>query len=74
MANEADYGFMIWDGKSKGTLNNTINLVSRKKRVLIYFLPQRKMIVVNNFDDLNALLEQCPSPTQATYSQLLRTC
>lgn len=74
MANEADYGFMIWDGKSKGTLNNTINLILRKKRVLIYFLPQRKMIVVNNFDDLNALLEQCPSPTQATYSQLLRTC
>ena len=28
MSDEADYGFMVWDGKSKGTLNNIINLAS----------------------------------------------
>src|SRR5262245_20166039 len=27
MAREADYGFMVWDGKSRGTLNNIRNLV-----------------------------------------------
>lgn len=71
MANEADYGFMIWDGESRGTLNNTINLVSQNKRVLVYFSPQKKMIVVNNFDDLNSLLEKCIPTTQAMYSKLL---
>ena len=24
---EADYGFMVWDGESKGTLNNVLNLL-----------------------------------------------
>ena len=28
MANDADYGFMIWDGESRGTLNN-INMPKR---------------------------------------------
>ena len=71
MAKEADYGFMIWDGESRGTLNNTINLVSQNKRVLIYFIPQKKMIVINDFDDLNALIEQCLPTTQALYSKML---
>ena len=71
MANDADYGFMIWDGESRGTLNNTINLVSQNKRVLVYFSPQKKMVVINSFDDLNSLLEQCVPTTQATYSKLL---
>ena len=30
MANSADYGFMIWNGESKGTLNNIINLLTQE--------------------------------------------
>ena len=26
MAKDTDFGFMIWNGKSNGTLNNTLNL------------------------------------------------
>jgi hypothetical protein len=37
MADNADYGFMIWNGKSKGTLNNIINLSRQLKVVLVYF-------------------------------------
>ena len=36
MTNDADCGFMIWDGKSKGTLNNIIDLMERKKSVDVY--------------------------------------
>jgi hypothetical protein len=32
MAKEASYGFMIWDGKSKGTLNNVSNLLQQQKK------------------------------------------
>ena len=39
MAKEANFGFMIWDGKSAGTLNNVIQLIKRNKKVLIYFTP-----------------------------------
>lgn len=59
MANEADYGFMIWDGKSRGTFNNILNLIAQDKKVLIYLTTQAKMAAVKNFDDLNHLLEQC---------------
>lgn len=71
MAKEADYGFMIWDGESRGTLNNVINLVSQNKKVLIYLTPQEKMVIVKNFDDLSNLVMRCSPATQTLYSGLL---
>lgn len=32
MADAAEYGLMLWDGKSKGTLNNVVNLSHDNKR------------------------------------------
>lgn len=71
MANEADYGFMIWDGKSRGTLNNTINLVAQNKKVLVYPSQQSKMVVFHSFDDFNALIEQCNPTTRDMYRELV---
>ena len=56
MANEADYGFMIWNGKSKGTLNNIINLTLLNKKVLVYYTPQKKFYVLRSIDDVKELL------------------
>lgn len=70
MANEADYGFMIWDGKSRGTLNNTINLVAQNKKVPVYLSKQSKMVVIHSFDALNALIEQCNPATRDMYHEL----
>jgi len=56
MANEADYGFMIWNGKSKGTLNNIINLTLLNKKVLVYFTPHKKFYVLKSIDDVKELL------------------
>lgn len=36
MAQDASYGFMIWDGRSKGTLNNVFTLLKDKKSVLVF--------------------------------------
>lgn len=36
MAKEFDYGFMIWNGESRGTLNNTMNLRAEEKEILLY--------------------------------------
>lgn len=36
MADEASVGFMIWDGKSLGTLMNAFRLLSQRKTVVIY--------------------------------------
>jgi hypothetical protein len=42
MASEASIGFMIWDGKSVGTLANVFRLVSQRKKVVVYTVPTRK--------------------------------
>ena len=59
MASETDYGFMIWDGKSKGTLNNIINLLKENKKVLVYFSPNKEFYKLITFDDLEKLLARC---------------
>ena len=40
MSELADYGFMIWDGESVGTLHNILNL-AKGKLVVVYFTPRR---------------------------------
>lgn len=44
MAKNADIGFMIWNGKSKGTFNNMINLLNLGKEVILYYVPTKKNI------------------------------
>lgn len=56
MAKDASCGFMIWDGKSRGTLTNVVNLVKEQKKVLLYSAPKRHFFTVRLFDDLNNLL------------------
>jgi hypothetical protein len=36
MAETADYGLMIWDAKSTGTLSNVIELLRRKKKSVVF--------------------------------------
>ena len=69
MADEADCGFMIWDGQSRGTLNNIINLVYRGKVVLVYYVPKRKMVVLRNSNDLNILIDSCSQSVKALLHQ-----
>ena len=59
MAREADYGFMLWDAKSKGTLQNIINLVKDNKRTLVYISPERDFLVLDTLDDIPNLLAKC---------------
>jgi len=59
MATTADYGFMLWDGKSKGTLNNIINLLKRQKKVLVFFSPGKEFYNLISFDELESLLSKC---------------
>lgn len=56
MAKNADYGFMIWNGKSRGTLNNIMNLVKLNKTVLVYLIPNHKFFTIKTNHDLELLL------------------
>jgi hypothetical protein len=59
MAQEAKCGMMLWDGRSKGTLQNMLNLVGAGKRTLVYFAPAKDFSVVAAEQDLHALLDRC---------------
>ena len=59
MSKEAQCGLMLWDGKSKGTLQNMLNLIGAGKRTLVYFAPANDFHVLANEHDLQALLARC---------------
>jgi hypothetical protein len=59
MCREAKCGVMFWDGKSKGTLQNVLNLIGAGKKTLVYFTPTRDFHVLANQQDLQSLLARC---------------
>jgi hypothetical protein len=71
MAKEASYGFMIWDAKSKGTLNNVLNLLRLEKKTLVYFAPTQSFQTVRTTNDLHNLLAMCDSQDVASFEQEL---
>jgi hypothetical protein len=56
MAKDADYGFMLWDGASKGTLNNVLNLIHQNKAVVVYYAPKKRFQNLRQPSDVNELL------------------
>ncbi|MCE2433239.1 MAG: hypothetical protein J4F29_10015 [Candidatus Latescibacteria bacterium] len=69
MAQVASYGFMVWDGKSKGTLNNILNLLDLQKNILVYFSPDRSCDKLKSHDDLTALLKKCSSEIKEQFEK-----
>jgi hypothetical protein len=65
MADAAEYGLMLWDGKSKGTINNVVNLSRNGKPVVVYVAPTRQFRTVKSFDDLKDLLAEGDSDSVA---------
>ena len=56
MALDADYGFMIWNGKSRGTYNNIINLIKQQKTSLVFLTSICNFVVIKSEDDLKESL------------------
>ena len=59
MAEDADYGLMLWDGKSAGTINNVLELLKRTKKALVYFSPAKKFYTVSKVSDAEELIGKC---------------
>lgn len=58
MSNDAEYGLMLWDGESKGTLNNILNMVHQKKIVVVYYAPRKRFESLKASGDLTRLLSE----------------
>ena len=59
MVDDAAYGFMLWDGESKGTLNSVINMIRQDKLVVVYFAPRKAFQNIRSVDDVVDLLSKC---------------
>ena len=59
MSREAKCSMMLWDGRSKGTLNNMLNLIAAQKRTLVYFAPRKEFYMLATHADLQALFAHC---------------
>jgi len=59
MAEEADYGLVLWNGKSVGSINNVLAMLERGKTVVVYVSPRQAFAKVKHATDLEALLDEC---------------
>jgi hypothetical protein len=71
MAEAADYGLMLWDGQSRGTLANIVALVKRLKRVVVYMAPNKSFCTLRTPDDLvNLIRHHNPAALNDVKSEL----
>lgn len=56
MADAADFGLMIWDTKSTGTLSNVIELLNAKKKSLVFVNKLKTFVTVGDTNSLEQLL------------------
>ena len=52
MVEEADYGLMFWDGKSRGTLMNAVGLIRRGRPLVLYVAPAKSFLTLRQAPEL----------------------
>jgi len=58
MGTEADYGLMLWDGSSRGTLTNVVDLVRQGKPVVVYVAPAKSFTTLRDPRELSEWLRK----------------
>jgi probable addiction module antidote protein len=61
MARAADFGLMIWDGKSAGTVLNILRLIRYGKKAVLLNVPRMDDIKFKTFADWENFLTRCES-------------
>ncbi|MDP3064589.1 MAG: hypothetical protein Q8O40_15490, partial [Chloroflexota bacterium] len=72
MASEADCGFFLWNGKSRGTLNSIQMLLERERPVLVYLSPKGSFLDLRNTADLAGVLGETPSMAASSHRRYPR--
>jgi hypothetical protein len=63
MAGVADFGLVLWDGKSSGSVQNMLWLLSANKPVVVYVVPQKKFYNFRSQNELVEMLAKCDDET-----------
>ena len=56
MVAAADYGLMLWDGKSRGTLTSIVELIRRGRPAVVYLAPEKRFLTIRSSQNLAELL------------------
>jgi len=56
MAKDCDYGFMIWDTKSTGTLNNIYELLEQNKISVVFVNKLKEFFKISNVEEFERLI------------------
>jgi hypothetical protein len=59
MAEDATIGFMVWDGKSKGTLLNVFRLLEQQKKVVVYNTAEKRFYELQERAHWEAFIATC---------------
>jgi hypothetical protein len=57
MAKRADYGLMMWDAKSTGTLSNVLELLKRGRSSKVFVNKEKQFLTVKDAETLAALVD-----------------
>jgi len=71
MARLADFGFVLWDGKSIGSIGNVFELLNAGKNVVLYYAPDKEFHSLRTENELMSLLQKCDPETLATIDKKL---
>lgn len=64
MAQKADVGLMIWDGKSPGTVLNVLRLIQAGKMAVLMNVPEKTPITIKSSEHWRDFLRRCSSELQ----------
>lgn len=69
MAKKADIGFVLWDGKSTGSVANALELLKADKKVVVYYAPEKEFYNLSSMSDIERLLRKCRPDVLSTISR-----
>lgn len=72
MVSDADYGLMLWDGASKGTFNDIVQMVRKGKPVVVYLARQKNCESLRSASDLAQLLAKSDPVAARKFQEQLR--
>lgn len=73
MAKNSDFGLMIWDSKSAGTLNNMIELLKREKSSVVFIDKEQDFFNIKDKDGLSRILDFMEKKSRQKAEKKIRT-
>ncbi|MFZ0932579.1 MAG: hypothetical protein WAN11_28525 [Syntrophobacteraceae bacterium] len=61
MADNATVGFMVWDGKSKGTILNVLRLLKQQKKAVVYNVAEKRLYELKALAHWEEFISHCIS-------------